>query len=243
MIEINRFSWKSGVAASLTYFSINDSNESPVLIPYPSWKANTIEEEASPDTVSRIGGHDNAAKATVSDKALADNSTIISTFRVRVDECNRLWVMDTGLADILGSPKQIAPPALVIFDLNTNQLIKRYAFGDKEVKGDTFFANVVSFVISFSVSSISIRFAHLSLVHLQIVDVPKNDCENAFAYIPDLGGYAVVVYSFKDDKSWRVKHNYFHFDPLNGNYNVDGVNFQWTDGVFGMALGRQSENK
>lgn len=53
-----------------------------------------------------------------------------------------------------------------------------------------------------------------------------------------MGAYGVVVYSFKENKSWRVKHNFFHFDPLNGNYNVGGVNFQWTDGVFGLALGK-----
>jgi hypothetical protein len=51
-----------------------------------------------------------------------------------------------------------------------------------------------------------------------------------------LGAYGVVVYSFAEDKMWRVKHNYFHFDPLHGDYNIDGYNFQWTDGVFGMSL-------
>lgn len=35
-----------------------------------------------------------------------------------------------------------------------------------------------------------------------------------------------------------MKHNFFHFDPLQGDYNVGGVNFQWTDGVFGLALNR-----
>lgn len=74
-----------------------------------------------------------------------------------------------------------------------------------------------------------------------MVDVPKNGCEDAFAYIPDLGAYATVVYSFKEDKSWRVRHNFFYFDPINGDYNVGGVNFQWTDGVFAMALGEQTE--
>lgn len=71
--------------------------------------------------------------------------------------------------------------------------------------------------------------------------MPKNECDDAFAYVPDLGGYGVVVYSFKADKSWRVKHNFFYFDPLNGDYNVGSVNFQWTDGVFAMALGEQTE--
>lgn len=46
----------------------------------------------------------------------------------------------------------------------------------------------------------------------------------------------MVVYSLKDNDSWRVKHHYFHFDPLAGEYLVGGVNFQWTDGVFGLAL-------
>lgn len=77
-----------------------------------------------------------------------------------------------------------------------------------------------------------------SFLFEQIVDVQKDNCDNAYAYVPDLGAYGVVVYSLKDNKSWRVKHNFFHFDPLHGDYNVGGVNFQWTDGVFGMAVGK-----
>lgn len=120
------------------------NDKSPVLIPYPSWQTNTVQENNKPGTESRIGGHDNAAKAEVSQEALTDNATIISTFRVRVDACDRLWAMDTGLADILGSPKQVAPPALVIFDLNTDKLIRRYTFSPSDLKAETFFANVVS---------------------------------------------------------------------------------------------------
>lgn len=90
------------------------------------------------------GGRVNAPKATESTDGLADNATIISTFRIRVDECDRLWVMDTGLADILGSPKQHTPPALVIFDLKTDKLIRRYTFPKAQILTGTFFANVVS---------------------------------------------------------------------------------------------------
>lgn len=202
--------WKAGVASSLNYIRISDQ-KSPVLVPYPSWEANTIDSDDGPK-IETTGGRADAPKAAKTETALADNSTIISTFRIRVDECDRLWVMDTGLADILGNPKQIAPPALVVFDLKTDKLIRRFVIPEDSIKADTFFANV-------------------------IVDVNKDQCENTHAYVPDLGAYAVVVYSFKDNKSWRVHHNYFHFDPLHGDYNVAGVNFQWTDGVFGMALG------
>lgn len=52
----------------------------------------------------------------------------------------------------------------------------------------------------------------------------------------------MIVYSFKEDKSWRVKHNFFHFDPLQGDYNVGGINFQWTDGVFSLAIGKPQSN-
>lgn len=124
---------------------MNISNEeSPILTPYPSWEANTIESDVSTSDQT-AAGRVNAAQATINEGPLEDNATIISTFRVQVDECDRLWVMDTGLADILGSPKQIAPPALVIFDLNTDKLIKRYTFNPSDIKGDTFFANVVGY--------------------------------------------------------------------------------------------------
>lgn len=78
---------------------------------------------------------------------------------------------------------------------------------------------------------------------LQIVDSQSSHCDDAFAYLPDLGSYAVVVYDFKNDRSYRVKHNFFHFDPLQGDLTVGGVNFQWTDGVFGMALGKPTNEQ
>lgn len=68
-------------------------------------------------------------------------------------------------------------------------------------------------------------------------------CNDAFAYLPDLGAYAVIVYDFKNNRSYRVKHNYFYFNPTKGDFNVGGINFQWTDGVFGMALGKIQNGK
>ncbi|XP_068630257.1 dopaminechrome tautomerase-like [Battus philenor] len=187
--------WKNGVASSLNYIDVDGPVEQP-LKPYPSLKDNLV-----PDTAS----------------ALPSNYSIISVFRIFVDPCDRLWVMDSGLADILGSPNQVAGPSLVIFDLNTDQLLHRYFFKVTDMKEDSFFANVV-------------------------VDVDKNTCDNAFAYVPDLGAYGVVVYSLKQDDSWRVSHHYFHFEPLAGSYRVGGVEFHWTDGVFGLALSEPREN-
>lgn len=68
-------------------------------------------------------------------------------------------------------------------------------------------------------------------------------CDETFAYIFDVYAHAIVVYDFKNDKSWRVKHNYFAFDPTMGNLNVHGINFVWHDGIFGMALGNVNNER
>lgn len=126
-----------------------------MLIPYPSWKANEI----PPDT-SDNPAHDHDAPAPGSRpsdvhaaKPIAENSKypetedqIVSTFRIRVDECDRLWVIDTGLAGILDNPRQIRKPALVVFDLKTDKVLRRYDLKPTDLKEDSFFANVVSFL-------------------------------------------------------------------------------------------------
>ncbi|XP_022913148.2 protein yellow [Onthophagus taurus] len=188
--------WKSGVGSSLNYISLKQPiDKSSFLIPYPSWEANTIP----------------------SNKTDLKPDHIISTFRIKSDVCDRLWVMDTGVDDILGSYNVVASPAIVIFDLKTDTLIKRYELKKDDAKDSSFFANIV-------------------------VDVDKDNCNDAYAYIPDLGGYGIVIYSLASDDSWRVEHNFFHFDPLQGDLTVGGVNFHWTDGVFGIALSNKLEN-
>lgn len=96
--------WKAGVASSLNYVKIG-SDKSPKLTPYPSWDSNYLPSEkdtASHDPQVTAKGRDNAPKAEVTTETLKDNSTVVSVFRLWVDKCDRLWVMDTGLADILG---------------------------------------------------------------------------------------------------------------------------------------------
>lgn len=136
---------------------------------------------------------------------------MVSVFRLNVDACDRLWLVDTGLNDVWGEANQLQTPKLMIFDLNTDTLIRQYTFGSDDMVSNSFFANIIA-------------------------DTTAETCDDAFAYIPDLGGYGLVVYSLATNTSWRVKHHYFNFDPLNGNFHVGGQNFQWTDGIFGVAL-------
>lgn len=46
----------------------------------------------------------------------------------------------------------------------------------------------------------------------------------------------MVVFSLKQNKSWRVNHNYFYLEPIAGDFFVGGHRFQWNDGIFSVEL-------
>lgn len=111
---------------------------------------------------------------------------------MKADRCGRLWVLDTGVEDILNASetKRLAPSQLLVYDLHNDNLITRYELPkDQTVEQKSFFANIA---------------------------VEDDDCDNTFAYLADLGAPGLVVYSWKTKESWRVQHHYFHPDPLQG---------------------------
>jgi hypothetical protein len=114
---------------------------------------------------------------------------IVSTFRVRADRCNRLWVLDTGLTDILGNPEQQASPALIVYDLTSDRMLRKHEIPADQRTADSLFANIA---------------------------VEDYSCEDSYAYLGDLGGPGLVVYSWSLHKSWLVKHHSFHPDPMVG---------------------------
>lgn len=164
---------------------------SPALKPYPSWQAhNMISESDKPD--------------------------IVSPFHIKVDKCNRLWVLDTGIDSMLNGSesRRLAPVRILIYDLRTDNLLRQHDLAvllEKSV-----FSNIA---------------------------VDDNDCEDEFAYIADAGTPpSISVYSWKSDSTWVVKHNFFNIDPLAGNFSVLGTNYRTSEGVYGLALSEKKAN-
>jgi Major royal jelly protein len=87
--------WKRGVPATLAWVQFPNESKSPLLNPYPNLAFNT---EGNCDGLT-------------------------SVFRVMVDECDRLWVLDTGLVNTFEQAQQICPPKVMAFDLKTDALI------------------------------------------------------------------------------------------------------------------------
>lgn len=167
----------------ISYISDN-STRSPKLIPYPSWAAHEGSIDGRPPE-------------------------IISPFRIRADRCGRLWVLDNGKIGNLETNTTKYPPGLIVYDLKTDNLLRKYVFPDDQVKQDSGFANIA---------------------------VEDTDCEKTYVYAGDLGKPAIVVYSWEKNESWRITHHFFHPDPLACDFSVKGHNFSWTDAIFGLGL-------
>ncbi|XP_043064350.1 protein yellow [Drosophila ficusphila] len=139
---------------------------------------------------------------------------LVSAFRVRADRCGRLWVLDSRISGVLEQTKIYGAPQLSVYDLHNDDLLRRHVLPADQLKQGSLFSNLA---------------------------VEDSDCENTYAYAADLGSPGLVVYSWKDQESWRVHHHFFHPDPMAGNFSINGIEFQWDDGLYGLALSKPLE--
>lgn len=179
---------RNGVPSSLNYVDMNNAQRHNVpLTPYPNWDVNRLDYEGS--------------------------ERIVSVYRMAIDECDRAWMIDTGLIEIPGNNTRVQPAAILIVDLNTDAIIRRYVLPDNVLRP----ASIPAYIV---------------------VDTTSTTCDDAYAYIPDLAGYGLIVYSLKRNTAWRVNHNYFYLEPLRGEFNIGGIQFQWSDGIFSAGLSK-----
>ncbi|XP_072932016.1 dopaminechrome tautomerase-like [Epargyreus clarus] len=180
-------SWRQGVPATLATVPRSGGLTSPPLKPYPDWSFHKA-----------FGDEMNCTKLT-------------SVFRISVDQCGRLWVLDSGQIDSQDSPKQLCPPSIILFDLHTDSLLARFEIPEQYVLQDSLFSNIV-------------------------VDSRLGDCSDLHVYIADTWRFGLLVFREIDQRFWRFSHHLFYPDPLASNYTLHGLNFQWSDGIFGLAL-------
>lgn len=175
----------SGVPSTFNFVQLTDKpSVNPLLNPYPDWSA------TEPGNCE---------------------SGLTNVHRVKVDSCDRLWVLDTGTVGLAETLKKLCPITLNIYDLRTNNRIRKYELPAETINSDTFIANI-----------------ELDEGH---------SCEDTFAYLTDELGFGLIVYTWEYNYAWRFNHSYFRPDPLAYDFNIGGINFQWEDeGVFGMSL-------
>ncbi|XP_072393941.1 dopaminechrome tautomerase-like isoform X2 [Diabrotica undecimpunctata] len=180
-VTIPRF--QDGIPATLGTVVL-DKSGNPIIRPYPAW-----------------GWHKNPKSC--------NSLRIASVYRVMIDECNRLWVLDSGqLGDQVG-----CNPQILAFDLRTNRLISKY-----EIPKDQWTVN--------------------STFVTPIVDIisRENFCRDTYVYMADCTGPSIVVYDHLKRDSWIVQDETMKPDPKFEKYTINGTSFELQDGVLGMSL-------
>ncbi|XP_043266209.1 protein yellow-like [Colletes gigas] len=174
--------WLDGVPITLSLVTTAAGYGGPLLVPYPDWTWFTP----------------------------FNCNSLISVYRLAIDECNRLWVVDTGRI----SSNAVCPSKILIFDLATDQMIHKYVIPDDQV-----------------------LYGKAALV-TPIVDVGKT-CLDTYLYVADVDQNGLLIYDLGHDQSWRVNNtrgNAFGPDDDAMFITIAGETFDLTDGTLGMSL-------
>lgn len=135
---------------------------------------------------------------------------------MNIDHCGVMWVLDAGQVEGFEMPRQLCPPALYAIDLSTETVMGRYPIPDQFVLQDSLITNL-------------------------LVDSRDARCRDLHIYIADARRFGLIIFRASDKAFWRFSHYTFYPEPLLSNYTLHGVNYQWSDGLFGMSLGRFHE--
>ncbi|XP_060523187.1 uncharacterized protein LOC132700084 [Cylas formicarius] len=181
-ITIPRF--RSGIPATLGTISNKVLDGNPIIKPYPSWPWHQDSRECRSDR-------------------------IVSVFRVKIDECDRLWVLDTGKI----GDRQMCKPQILAFDLKTDEVAHRHEF-------DSTVVTPISILVT---PAVDVRNIHAG-------------CKDTFVYIADVTGFAIIVYDVRNDKSWKIQDKTMYPYPSYGTYDIEGDSFELMDGILGLAL-------
>lgn len=75
-----------------------------------------------------------------------------------------------------------------------------------------------------------------SLLVTPIVDIRDPKCLDAFVYIADVTGYAIIVYNAARKTSWKIVNRFLYPVPMDGRFSIAGKVFYLMDGILGMSL-------
>ncbi|KAJ8682431.1 hypothetical protein QAD02_018223 [Eretmocerus hayati] len=178
-----------GVPASLHTISSKIGESGPLLIPYPDW-------------------------SWYENPNACDKRHITSVYRVAIDGCNRLWVLDTGLI----GDEYICPAQLLAFNLKTDKLESATEIPDRVAQNKDGEGLLITPIV-------------------QVGDT----CEDVTVYMADVSGHGILVW--RDGKVKRIEENIFDPEENYSNFTIAGEKFTLDDGIFGMALTPQLDNE
>ncbi|KAF5274196.1 hypothetical protein FQA39_LY07300 [Lamprigera yunnana] len=179
----------SGVPATVGYIPKNLApGSSPKVQPFPDWSFHEIGRGVN----TTCNG-------------------LTSVYRLKVDSCNRLWVLDSGIMTSLEDFRRVCPPKIVIFDLNSDRVVRTILFPREVLRPATLFTNLV------------------------IDESVQGTCDSAFVYITDTVAPGIIVYDSLTERAWRAMHPSMFPDPDFADSTINDETFTLMDGVVGLT--------
>ncbi|KAH8417988.1 hypothetical protein KR222_009808 [Zaprionus bogoriensis] len=180
----------SGVPSTVSWVSKAQLGDSPVLQAYPDWSFS------------------NTARTNFN----CSDLILTSVYRLRIDSCNRLWLLDAGISRSLEDYQITCPPKILVVDLNTDRVVRRIDFPPEVLRGETLFTNMV------------------------IDETTAKTCDDVFVYITDTVEPGIIVYDSSKDVTWRLSHPAMYPDPDFAQSEIHSDRFVLMDGVVGLTF-------
>ncbi|XP_023035854.1 major royal jelly protein 1 [Drosophila willistoni] len=180
----------SGVPSTVNWVSKAQFGDSPILQAYPDWSFS------------------NTARTNFN----CSDLILTSVYRLRIDSCNRLWLLDAGISRSLEDYEMTCPPKILVVDLNTDRVVRRIDFPAEVLRGESLFTNMV------------------------VDETTAKTCDDVFVYITDTVEPGIIVYDSGKDVTWRVSHPAMYPDPDFAQSEIHNDRFVLMDGVVGLAF-------
>ncbi|XP_034488159.1 major royal jelly protein 1 [Drosophila innubila] len=184
----------SGVSSTVSWVPKGPMGDSPVLQAYPDWSFS------------------NTARTNYN----CSDLVLTSVYRLRIDSCNRLWLLDAGVSRSLEDYEITCPPKILVVDLNTDRVVRRIDFPREVLRGETLFTNLV------------------------IDETTAKSCDDVFVYITDTVEPGIIVYDSSKDVTWRLSHPAMYPDPDFAQSEIHNDQFVLMDGVVGLTFDERS---
>ena len=116
----------SGVPATISAVSRDSVGDSPVLKVGEKLKVHsmTISTHQNPFQAYPDWSHHAAGLKQYN----CSDIGLVSVYRLKIDSCNRLWALDAGVSRSLEDFEVTCPPKILVYDLNTDQVVRRFVF-------------------------------------------------------------------------------------------------------------------
>lgn len=105
----------------------------------------------------------------------------------------------------------LCPPKILIFDLNTDRVVRSIIFPRQVLRPNSLLTNLV------------------------VDESIQGHCDSSLVYISDTAAPGLVVYDSARDSAWRFMHPSMFPDPDFSDYEINGETFTLMDGIVGLA--------